>query len=49
MRRIRVQKQVRHRHVRHETVLSLDPRDPDVVRAKRLERSTRDTQNARAA
>jgi hypothetical protein len=45
MRQVRVHKECRNRfrHVRTEArdELPLDPRDPDIVRAKRLQRGTK--------
>jgi len=51
MRQVRIQRQQQrhHHHVENEVVLPLDPRDPDVVRAKRLERSSLTMRRARAA
>jgi hypothetical protein len=49
MRQIRIQKQkVRYRDVR-EDVLPLDPRDPDILRAKRLQRASETARRPRAA
>jgi hypothetical protein len=49
MRQIRIQKQkVRYRDVRDD-VLPLDPRDPDILRAKRLQRTSQTARRPRAA
>jgi hypothetical protein len=42
MRQVRIQKkyEVRYRYIRDE-VLPLDPRDPDILRAKRTQRDRR--------
>jgi len=40
MRRIRIQRSKAERERRWLDVLPRDPRDPDLVRAKRLDRST---------
>jgi hypothetical protein len=50
MRRVRIQKQkVRSPRPMFEEILPLDPRDPDVVRAKRLQRAVRTAPRTRAA
>ncbi|HXF56181.1 MAG TPA: hypothetical protein VNO34_01095 [Actinomycetota bacterium] len=40
MKRVQVQRRVRKQRSRLEEALPLDPRDPEVVRAKRLSRAS---------